>query len=191
MTLLIIGIVIFIGIHVLAMLLRGPRDSLHARLGENGYKGLFSVVSLIGLGLMIYGFYTTFGALESEDYLYTPAPWTRHAAMGLVLLAFIFIGASHGKGYLKLWLKHPMSIGFALWATAHLLANGDRPAVYFFGSILALSIFDIILSTARGKLPAHEPRVRSDVMAVVMGTILYLIFLFLFHPYVLGRPIVT
>lgn len=189
MSLLIIGIVIFIGTHLLAMLLRGPRDRLLARLGEGPYKGLFSLVSAVGLGLMIYGFYTTRGMLEPDDYLYTPAPWTRHAAMGLVLLAFIFIGASHGKGYLKLWLKQPMSIGFGLWALAHLLANGERPDVYLFGSILLLAVLDIILSTARGLVPQHEPKVRSDIIAIVTGVLLYLLFLLVIHPYVFKVPI--
>lgn len=191
MTLLSIGIVIFVGAHLLAMLLKGPRDRLHARLGEGPYKGLFSIVSLIGLGFMIYGFYTTRGMLEPDDYLYAPAPWTRHAAMGLVLLAFIFIGASHGKGYLKLWLKQPMSIGIGLWALAHLFANGERPDVIFFASFLALAVLDIILSTLRGKFPHHDPQVKSDIRAVVIGVILYLVFLFGFHPYILKLPIVT
>jgi uncharacterized membrane protein len=191
MTLLFIGIVIFVGVHLLAMLLPGPRDRLQARLGEGPYKGLFSLVSAVGLGFMIYGFYTTRGMLEPDDYLYAPAPWTRHAAMGLVLLAFIFIGASHGKGYLKLWLKQPMSIGIGLWAIAHLLANGERPDVIFFASFLALAVLDIILSTMRGKLPHHVPQVKSDVRAVVIGVILYLIFLFGFHPYILKLPIVA
>src|SRR5262245_15610348 len=191
MTLLSIGTVIFVGVHLLAMLLPGTRDRLEARLGENPYKGLFSLVSAIGLILMIYGFYTTRGALEPDDYIYTPAPWTRHAAMGLVLLAFISLGASHGKGYLKLWLKHPMSIGFGLWAFAHLLANGEKPAIIFFGTFLVLAVLDIILSTMRGKLPHHEPQVKSDARAVIIGVILYLVFLFGFHPYILKLPIVT
>jgi uncharacterized membrane protein len=191
MNLLFIGIAIFIGAHFLAMLFTGPRDRLKARLGEGPYKGLFSLVSAIGLGLMIYGFYTTRGTLAPEDYLYAPATWTRHAAMALVLLAFIFIGASHGKGYLKLWLKHPMSIGIGLWAIAHLLANGERPDVIFFASFLTLAVLDIVLSTMRGKLPHHEPQVKSDVRAVVIGVILYLIFLFGFHPYILNLPVVA
>jgi uncharacterized membrane protein len=191
MTLLLIGIVIFAGIHLLAMLYPSARDGLQERLGEGPYKGLFSLVSVLGLGLMIYGFYTTRGTLEPEDYLYTPAPWTRHAAMGLVLLAFIFLGASHGKSYLKLWLKQPMSIGFGLWAFAHLLANGDRPGAVLFASILGLAVLDIILSTMRGKIPHHEPQVKSDVRAVIIGIVLYLIFLLGFHPYVLKLPIVA
>lgn len=191
MSLLLIGIVIFAGVHLLAMLLPGARNQLQERVGEGPYKGLFSLVSVIGLGLMIYGFYTTRGTLEPDDYFYTPAPWTRHAAMGLVLLAFIFVGASHGKGYLRLWLKQPMSIGIGLWAFAHLLANGERPDVILFAAILGLAVLDIILSTMRGKLPHHEPQVKSDARAVIIGIILYLVFLFGFHPYVLKLPIVA
>ena len=191
MSLLIIGIIIFGGSHLLVMFLPAARNRLQERLGEGPYKGLFSLVSLVGLGLMIYGFYTTRGTLGPEDYLYAPAPWTRHAAMGLVLLAFIFLGASHGKGYLKLWLKQPMSIGFGLWALAHLLANGERPEVYLFGSILIIAVLDIILSTVRGKIPQHEPQVKSDIRAVIIGVILYLLFLFVIHPYVFKVPLVT
>lgn len=191
MTLLIVGIIIFVGSHLAVMLLPRLREGMLGRMGEGPYKGGFSLISLVGLALMIYGFYTTRGMLEGTDYLYTPAPWARHLAMTLVLLAFIFIGASHGKGYLKSWLKHPMSIGFGLWAVAHLAANGDRPGVYMFGSILALAIIDIILSTARGKVPTHEPRIRSDVITVVVGIVLYLIFLFGVHPYIFNLPIIA
>jgi uncharacterized membrane protein len=191
MSLLVIGIIIFGGVHLLSMFLPGARDQLKARMGEGPYKGIYSLISAIGLGLMIYGFYMTRGMLEPDDYLYTPAPWTRHAAMGLVLLAFIFVGASHGKGYLKLWLKQPMSIGFGLWAVAHLLANGERPDVFLFGSILVLAVLDIIVSTIRGKVPQHEPQVKSDIRAAIIGVILYLFFLFVIHPYVFKVPIIT
>jgi uncharacterized membrane protein len=191
MTLLYIGTVIFVGVHLLGMFLPGARDRLKARLGENPYKGLYSLVSAVGLVVMIYGFYTANQALEPDDYVYTPAPWTRHAAMGLVLLAFIFLGASHGKGYLKLWLQQPMSIGIGLWAFAHVLANGERPAIVFFGAFLVLAVLDIILSTVRGKVPHHEPQLKSDARAAVIGVIVYLIFLFGFHPYILHLPIVT
>lgn len=189
MTFLIIGIVLFVGVHLLAMVLPGPRDRLQARLGENPYKGLFTLVSLIGLVLMIYGFYTSGGALEPDDYIYAPAAWTRHAAMGLVLLAFIFLGAAHGKGYLKLWLRNPMSIGIALWALGHLLANGKRVDVYIFGTFLVVALADIVMSELHGKRPSHQPSVRSDMIAVMVGMILYVIFLLGFHPYVLNLPV--
>lgn len=189
MNILIVGIVIFFGMHAFSLLFPAARDTVKARLGEGPYKGIYALVSLIGLALIIWGFLMSRSGPAAADLLYYPPDWTRHAAMLLVLLGFISIGASHGKGYLKLWLKQPMSLGIALWSGAHLLANGKRADVYMFGAFFALALLDIVLSTARGKVPAHEPRVRSDVIAVVVGVILYLIFLFGFHPYVLNLPV--
>jgi uncharacterized membrane protein len=190
MTYLIIGIVIFGGVHLFSMLLPATRDRLRAKYGERAWKGGYALVSLIGLGLMIRGFWSSRSGPGAADLLYYPADWTQHLNMLLVLLAFIALSASHGKGYLKLWLRNPMSIGFALWSFGHLLANGKRAAVYLFGTFLVIAVLDIVLSTLRGKRPTHEPRIRSDIIAVIVGVILYLIFLFGFHPYILNLPVV-
>ncbi|CAN5535414.1 NnrU family protein [soil metagenome] len=191
MTLILIGAVIFAGIHLIVMLSPATRQSFEARFGEGPWKGIFSLISAVGLILMIWGLIQARRGDEWADLLYVPADWTRHAAMLLVLIGFILVGASHGKGYFKLWVKQPMSVGIGLWALAHLLTNGERPAVLFFGAFLLIAVLDIILSTMRGKIPQYEPRVRSDVIAIITGIILYAIFLFGFHPYVLGVPIVT
>jgi uncharacterized membrane protein len=167
------------------------RAGLEARFGEGRWKGMFALVSAIGLILMIWGFIAARRSGEWGDMLFTPAPWTRHAAMLLVLVGFILVGASHGKSHLKLWVKQPMSVGIALWALAHLLGNGERPAVVLFGAFLLIAVLDIIVSTARGKVPHYEPRLRSDIIAIVVGVILYALFLFGFHPYILGVPIVA
>jgi len=190
MNILIIGIVIFGGIHLFSMLAPAARDRIRARMGEGPWKGLYSLVSLIGLGLIVWGFSRTRAGPEAADVLYVPAEWTRHAAMLLVLLGFIALSSFHSKGYIKQWLQQPMSVGIALWATAHLLANGKKADVVMFGFFLALSLLDIVVSTMRGKVPHHQPQLRSDIIAVVVGVILYLIFLFGFHPYVLNTPIV-
>ncbi len=190
MSYMIIGIVLLGGFHLFSMLLPARRDALKLRFGEKAWKGSFALVSLVGLGFMIRGFFASRAGPGAADLLYYPADWTRHLTMLLVLLAFISLGASHGKGYLKLWLRNPMSIGFALWSFGHLLANGKRASVYMFGTFLVIALLDIILSTLRGKRPVHEPRIRSDVIAVIVGLVLYLIFLFGFHPYVLNLPVV-
>ncbi len=187
---LLLGLVFFVGIHLFSMVMPVQRDGLKLRVGEGPFKGIFLLISLMGLGLIVAGYRNLSSGPAAGDLLYEPAAGMRHVAMLLVLLAFISVSASHGKGYLKLWLRQPMSIGFALWAFGHLLANGERHGVYLFGSILVLALLDIILSTVRGKVPGHEPRVRSDIVAVVAGTVLYAIFLFGFHPYVLHVPII-
>ena len=190
MTYLYLGILLFGGPHLFSILFPALRDSLKQSLGEKPWKGLYSLVSLAGLVLMIVGFAKSRAGPLAADLLYFPAYWTRHATMLLVLLAFILLGASHGKGYLKKWLHNPMSIGIALWATGHLLANGKRTDVYLFGTFLVVAVADILMSEARGKRPSHIPRLRSDIVAVAVGVVLYAVFLFGFHPYVLNLPVV-
>jgi uncharacterized membrane protein len=189
MIFLLSGIAVFAGVHLFSMLLPGQRDALKARLGEGPWKGIFALISLIGLGLIVRGYFLSRSGPGAADLLYIPAESLRPVIMLMVLAAFISIGAAHGKGYIKLWIKHPMSIGIGLWAAGHLLANGKRAAVYMFATFLALALLDIVLSTARGKLPAHDPRLRSDVIAVIVGIVLYVVFLFGFHPYVLNLPV--
>jgi uncharacterized membrane protein len=183
------GTVLFAGVHLFSLLLPGQRDALKARFGEKAWKAGYSVAALAGLVLMVAGFWMSRSGPAAADLLYYPADFLRPVTMLMVLAAFISIGAAHGKGYIKLWIKHPMSIGIALWSGGHLLANGKRADVYLFGIFLALALLDIALSTARGKLPTHEPRIRSDVIAVIVGMVLYVIFLFGFHPYVLNLPV--
>jgi uncharacterized membrane protein len=190
MTALYLGIILFGGSHLFSILFPGARDSLKLKLGEKAWKGLYALVSLAGLVLLIIGYWQSRGGPLAADWVYVPAEWTRHVTMLFVLLAFILIGASHGKGYLKTWLHNPMSIGIALWATGHLLANGKRTDVYLFGMFLVVALADIVMSELRGKRPAHEPRLRSDIIAVITGMVLYVFFLFVFHPYVLNIPII-
>ncbi|MGH6820109.1 MAG: NnrU family protein, partial [Methylocella sp.] len=121
--------------------------------------------------------------------LYTPPDWARHATKLLVLAGFVFLAASHGRSHLRLWARNPMSIGIGLWAAGHLLSNGKRTDVYLFGTFLAVALLDIAVSNWRGKAPAYEPRWRSDVIAAIGGMIVYVIFLFGFHPYVLNLPV--
>ena len=187
---LVFGLAIFTVAHLYSMLLPASRDGLKARLGEGAYKGVYSIAALIGLGVMIMGYRQLSAGPEAGDFLYAPPGGMRHVTMLLVLLAFISVSAFHGRGYLKRWLRNPFSIGVALWAFGHLLSNGRVHAVLMFGTFLALALLDIALSIARGKRPFHEPQPRSDVIAVIVGMALYVVFLFGFHPYVLNLPVV-
>ncbi len=189
MTYLLFGILLFGGIHLFSMLMPASRDALKARLGEKPWKGFFAIVSLAGLGLMIRGFLLSRSGPLAADWLYIPAEWARHPTMLLVLLGFVSLAASHGRSHIRLWLRHPTSIGIALWAVGHLLSNGKRTDVYLFGTFLIVALLDTVLSTFRGKVPLYEPLLRSDVIAVIAGMVLYVIFLFGFHPYVLNLPV--
>lgn len=189
MTYLFIGIVLFGGSHLFSIAFPGLRDGLRARLGEKPWKGLYALLSLAGLGFMVAGFIQSRSGPLAADWLYFPLDGARHITMLLVLLGFILVSASHGKGYIKKWVRNPMSLGIALWATGHLLANGKRTDVYLFGTFLMISLLDIIFSELRGKRPVHAPVIRSDIIAVIAGMVFYVIFLFGFHPYVLNLPV--
>lgn len=190
MMLLYIGCLLFGGGHLVSILFPGLRDSFRAQLGDKAWKGVYGVVSLAGVVLMVIGFSRARATGGPDDVLYEGIYGMKHLTMLLVLFAFILIGAAHGKGYLRKWLHNPMSIGIVLWSGGHLLVNGRRWDVWLFGTFLVVGLADILMSEIRGKRPDYIPRLRSDIIAVVVGIILYLVFLLGFHPYVLGLPVV-
>lgn len=179
-----LGVVLFGGPHVFSMLLPGVRDGVKASLGENLYKALYAIANFVGVAFLVLGY--SAAMTVGPEMLYQPSAGARHMTMLLVLLGFILVGASHGKGHLRSFVRHPMSIGVGLWALGHLLANGEQPVVVIFGMFLVLAVLDIVLSTLRGKKPDHTPNLRSDVIAVIVGMVLYVLFLFVYHPYILG-----
>lgn len=185
-----LGLALFGLPHLFSLLLPATRSNLRSRLGEGAYKGLYSIIALAGLGLMIWGY-----GLARSDAATAMAyePWTagRHLTMLLVLIAFILLGASHGKGYIKRWVRQPMSVAIALWSVGHLLVNGSMADVWLFGGLLAIAVLDIVLSEARGKVPRHEPRIRSDIIAIVAGVVLYLVFVFWLHGWLFGVPVIA
>lgn len=184
------GLLLFGGVHLFSLLFPGVRDDIKARLGRGPYMGLYTLISLAGLVLLTMGYWRGRSGPNSLDMAYDPLLWARHITLTLAWLGWVLIAASHGKGYIKSWVKHPMSWGFALWSIGHLLVNGERAVVYIFGLILLIAVLDIILSGARGKFKPFEPRIRSDIIAVVAGTVVYFALAFGFHPWVLNIPVV-
>lgn len=183
---MILGLAIFIGAHVFVTM-RARRAAAVARLGEGAYKGLFSIISLVGIILIVYGFagYRAAGMIP----IWSPPTWTRHLAATLVLPAVIFVVAAYIRGDIARVLKHPMLVGVKLWAVAHLLANGDLGGIILFGSILAWAVYDRITLKRRsdpGAPPIPTGGRTNDIIAVVVGIVLYLVLGFWFHPYVIG-----
>jgi uncharacterized membrane protein len=186
---LVSGIIIFLGVHTLTTL-REPRAALIGRLGEGAYKGLYSVVAVIGFVLIYWGF----SLYRAHDWvqIWTPPSWTRHLTITLMWFAFVAL-ACMGKAPSRIrgWLRHPMLVAIKIWALAHLIANGDLGALVLFGSFLAWAVFDRIAVKRRGDLGA--PRVtsftRADGVALVAGTLAYVAMIFL-HPYLIGVSVV-
>jgi uncharacterized membrane protein len=185
---LIIGLAVFIGAHVFVTM-RAHRAALIARVGEWPYKGLFSLVSLIAIFLIGWGFaqYRAEGMIN----VWYPPQWTRHIVEALMWPASIFLVAAYIPGNIKRRLKHPMLVAIKTWALAHLCANGDLGSIILFGSILAWAVYDRITLKRRtdpGAPPIPVGGARNDIIAVVVGTLVYLALGFVFHPIVIGVP---
>jgi uncharacterized membrane protein len=184
----IIGLVVFLGAHVFVSM-RGHRAALVANLGEGPYKGLFSLVSIVGLALIGYGFarYRAEGLIP----LWYPPAWTRHIVEAVMWPASIALVAAYIPGDIKRVLKHPLLVAVKIWAAAHLCANGDLGGIILFGSVLAWAVYDRI--TLKRRSDAGAPPIpvggrRNDVIAIIVGTIVYIALGLVFHPLVIGVP---
>lgn len=187
---LVLGLVLFIGAHVFVSL-RDRRAAVIARIGEGPYKLVLAVVSILGIALISWGF-ATYRAEGEWIEVWSPPVWTRHLAALLVWPAVIMVTAAYIRGRIAVALKHPMLAGVKLWALAHLIANGDLGSILLFGSFLAWAVYDRISLKWRsdpGGPPIPVGGRRNDVLAVVVGTVLYLALAFVFHPLVIGVPV--
>jgi len=189
LAIMILGLAVFLAPHVFTTR-RDTRAAMIALIGEGPYKAVYSLVAIIGVILIGWGF-AHYRANEWIDVWYPPA-WTRHVTVALTWPAIIFVVAAYIPGNIKRGLKHPMLVGVKLWAFAHLLSNGDLGSIVLFGSILAWAVFDRVTLKRRtdpGAPPIPIGGWRNDVIAVIVGTLVYLALGFVFHPLVIGRPV--
>ncbi len=186
---LILGLLIFFVVHLVPTesdLRRGLVD----RLGANGYKAVFSILSLIGFVLIVVGF----GKLQvmpgKNPEIWAPPVWTRHLAFLLMLPSFVLIVAAYVPSHIRTAVKHPMLAGVKLWALAHLLANGDLASIILFGSFLAYGVYDRISVKRRGVMPAPAPAgVLNDAIVLAAGAALYIFMLTIGHARLIGVPL--
>jgi len=189
MWILILGLVIFLGNHSIQMLAPQWREEMVERLGKNGWRGVYSLFSLVGLALIIWGF----GEARSDvpDLYYAPA-WMSHLTMMLMLVAFVFmVAGSLPTGYIKARLKHPMITGVIIWAVAHLLINGDLASVLLFGSILVWAIFNRINVGLRSTDAPVAGSIFPDIIALVVGLGLWMLMLHVLHGILIGVEVIA
>jgi uncharacterized membrane protein len=184
MTLLVLGIIVFLGVHLLPTF-PDVRERLIGRMGENGYRALFSILSFLGFVLIVWGF-----ARAPVIQVWSPPNWTRYVAIVLMVPVFILLIAAYVPGQIKAKVKHPFLVAIKTWALAHLIANGDLASIILFGSFLAYAVFDRIAlkrrpATGLVTVPETGPA-RNDFIAVVGGLALYVAFLLWLHPLLIG-----
>lgn len=184
MSLLAVGLVLFLAVHLIPS---APqlRTALVARLGEKPYRGGFSVVVLLSLVAVVWGF--SRAPLEA---LYAPPSWGHQASMVLVPVALVFFAAANMPTHIRAVARHPMLLGLLLWALAHLIANGEARSIVLFGGFALFAVVETISAVARGKSPPSKPtpRIAMDLVAVVSGLIAAGL-LAVFHGALFGVPV--
>jgi uncharacterized membrane protein len=186
MSLLIIGLLLFFGIHSVSIINSAWRNHVVAKIGQGPWQGIYSVIAVVGFILIVQGF-----ALARHDamILYQPPLWLRHVTLLLMVFAFPLLFATYLPGRIKTATKHPMLAATKLWAFAHLLANGSLADIVLFGSFLAWAVLDRISMKWRPvplPVPGTPPWRFNDALAVILGLGVYVAFLLWLHQWLFG-----
>jgi uncharacterized membrane protein len=190
MTLLLLGLVVFLGAHSVRIFAEGWRTAMIGRLGANGWKGLYSLASLAGLVLIVVGF----GATRAQPALvWVPPVALRHVASLLNLVAFVMIVAAYVPGNaIKARLRHPMILGVKVWAFAHLISNQMLAEMILFGAFLVWALFDYRAARARDRVSGEAApvdragRAGPTVVTVVVGGLGWALFALWAHGLLIG-----
>lgn len=187
MSTLILGLLLFLGVHSIAIVAPHWRDRMAARLGP-GWRGVYALIALLGFVLIVRGYAA---ARLTPQVLYVPPGWIRHVTMTLMLPVFPLLLAAHLPGRIKTVLKHPMLVATKLWAVAHLLSNGMLADMLLFGGFLLWAVVDRISLQRR---PARAIKTApatpyNDWIAVIAGLGLYGIFVVWAHARLIGMAL--
>jgi uncharacterized membrane protein len=183
MVALVLGLVLFLGVHSTRIYAEGWRSGVIARIGEKPWKGAYSLVSIAGFALLLWGYHLA----RQQPVVLWPAPpvWVRHLTALLVLAAFVLVPAAYvPRNQLKARLHHPMVLGVKLWAFGHLLANNTLADLVLFGSFLLWAVLAFRAARARDRAagtvyPAGTAG--GTVITVVVGVVAWAVFAFWLH----------
>ena len=187
MSYLVLGLVLFLGVHSVRIVADGWRTQMRARMGELPWKGLYSLASILGLALIVWGYGL---ARQQPVVLWNPPVGMRHAASLLTLIAFVLLAAAYvPRNALKARLHHPMVLGVKVWALAHLLSNGNLADVVLFGAFLLWAVLSF--RAARQRDRAQNTVYASGTaagtgIAVVVGAAAWAGFAFWAHVWLIG-----
>jgi uncharacterized membrane protein len=190
MTVLILGLIIFLGVHSTRIIADDWRTAQLTRLGEGAWKGIYSMSSLAGFALIIWGFGL---ARQQPVVLWVPPVGMRHVAALLTLIAFVLLAATYvPRNAIKSRVHHPMVLGVKVWAFAHLLANGNLADVLLFGGFLAWAVPCFIAARKRDRAAGTQYPVGTTsgtAATVVLGAVAWAVFAFWLHGLLIGvRP---
>jgi uncharacterized membrane protein len=184
---LVLGLVLFLGPHSVRIAADDWRSATIARLGERPWKGLYSLLSLAGFALVVWGYGQ---ARQQPVVLWTPPRGMQHLAALLMVPSFVLLVAAYvPRNAIRARLHHPMVLGVKTWAVAHLLANGTLADVVLFGAFLVWAVLDFRSARRRDRdVGATYPAgtARGTTITVVLALVLYAVFLFWAHAWLIG-----
>lgn len=182
MTVLILGLVLFLGVHSVRIFAEPMRTRAVARIGLGAWKGIYSLAAIAGFLLIIWGFAL---ARQNPLVLYSPPAWLRHLNALFTLVAFVLFFAAHAPAnHFKSALHHPMVVGVKVWAFGHLLAIGMLHDVVLFGAFLAWAIVDYAAARRRDRSTGTmypQGTLKGDIASVAIGVVAWAIFAFWLH----------
>ena len=186
MLLLTLGVLLFTLSHLMPSVIPGIKTRLLSRVGENGYKGLFSLTVLVSIVCIVFGWRSA-----TVSYLYQPDPALRHLALGLIMFAFLLLVAASRPSRLKRIFRHPQLTGVLVWAGAHLLLNGDNRSLLLFGGLLIWSAIEIITINRRDGawIKSPVPAWSGEVLTFAIACAVVVVVIVL-HPYFTGMQVV-
>lgn len=185
MALLIFGLLLFAGVHLVPSLAPGLKTAWHNTLGEGGYKGTYSLLLVLSIVLMSVGWRSA-----QPELIYLPMTELHHPAMALVAIGFLLFVVSNRPSKLRLWIRHPQLTGVLLWAVAHLLMNGDNRSIVLFGAMAVWSCAEILAINRRESvwIKGDAPGLGTELVTLLI-TAVVIALVVAAHPYISGMPV--
>lgn len=183
MLMLILGVLLFTLVHLYPCFAPAHRARLRERLGENRYKGCFSLLLLVAIALIIAGWRSLYPMP-----LYFLPSWGPMAVQGLMPLALILFFASQGPNHFRRWLRHPQLLGVLIWSGTHLLVNAEARSLVLFGGLGVWAIVSIIWISLRdwGQVPRPEANWQGTLVTLALGLAAYTLLIFWGHGWLTG-----
>ena len=187
MTILLLGLVLFLGAHSVRIFADGWRTNMISRLGAQRWKAAYSLVALVGLVLIVWGFAQ---ARHAAPQVWTPPVWSKHLNLLVMLASMIMLGAAHSpKSHVKTVLHHPMTWSVSLFSAGHLLANGTQADIVLFGAFFVWSVaalFSAYGRDRRDRIRYAEPAWRSTLINIAIGLVVWAVIVFWLHLWLFG-----
>ena len=177
-----IGVLLFMIVHFIPSLARGFKNSLVERIGENPYKGVFSLLLVLSIALMVIGWRSTI-----PEHVYLPPSWGTALTSVLMLISVLLFGAAQQPTRIKRYIRHPQLTGMAVWSLSHLLSNGDSRSLVLFGGLGLWALIEMLLISRREGVwvRPYGPALSVEIRGIVISAVIFFVLVFL-HPYFAG-----